>query len=129
VKALLAIIGLFAGTAVVVVFGGLWLMAATTPDQSALSREVGVTVLGAREERRASSTKRFGYRVEYSYRVDGTAYVADRFVPLARWRPGWPLQACVDPRSPAEHALRLPRDPPCGENVGDQHAATPVGGS
>lgn len=126
-KALL-IIGLFFGAAVLVIVGMFWLMAATTPDQSALSREVGVTVLGAREEQRASSSDRYGYRVGYSYRVDRTTYVDDQFVPLRNWEPGWPLQACVDPGSPAEHALRLRPAPPCGEHVGEQQTATSVEG-
>lgn len=66
-------------------------MAATTPDQSALSESFAVTVLDVREERRASSSDRNGYRVEYSYRVGETTYVADQFVPARNWPPGAPL--------------------------------------
>lgn len=127
VKALL-VIGLFFAP-VLVVIGAFWLMAATTPDQSALSRGIGVTVLDYRKERRASSSDRYGYRVGYSYRVDGTMYVDDEFVPLRNWQPGWPMKACVDPGSPAEHALRLHHDPPCGSTyVGEQQTAAPVEG-
>lgn len=129
VLTILAVIGAFVGLAVLMLYGGLWLAVASTPDQSALSREVGVTILDYHKERRASSTDRFGYRVGYAYRVDATAYVDEQFIPLRSWEPGWPLEACVDPGSPAEHALRVHHDPPCGSTyVGEQQTATPAEG-
>lgn len=123
------VIGLFVGTAVLTLYGGLWLMAATTPDQSALSKEVGATVLSFHKERRASSTYRNGYRIGYSYRVGGTTYVADEFVPLPYWPLRTPPRVCVDPASPAEHALPLHANQSCGGRyVGHQQTAAPADG-
>lgn len=128
-KKALVVIGVIVATPVLMLFGMLWLAAASTPDQSALSREVGVTILDYHKEQRASSTDRFGYRVGYAYRVDATAYADEQFIPLRSWEPGWPLEACVDPGSPAEHALRVHYDPPCGSTyVGEQQTAKSVEG-
>ena len=120
----LVVIGLFAGTAVVGVIALFWLMAATTPDQSDLDREVDVTVLKATEERRASSVSRFGHRVQYVYESAGATYVDEQFVPVKRWQPGLPLRACIDPDSPAQHTLHLTPEVKCGTYVGTEQTAT-----
>lgn len=124
VKAL-TLLGLFVVGAIVVVFGMLKLMAATTPDQSSLDQEVQVTVLSSTAERRASSSSRFGHRVHYTYDFAGTTYSGEGFLPLKYWQPGLPLTACVNPDNPADHALRLHRDVRCGNYVGTEQTATP----
>lgn len=125
-KALL-VIGMFFAP-VLAAIGVFWLMAANDagPDPSALSREVGATVLDYREEMGGAGRSR--YHFAYAYRVDGTTYVDDEFVSVGYGPPPErPLQACVDPGSPAENALRLyPDDPPCGKVGGDPQPATPV---
>lgn len=125
----LLIIGLFFAP-VLAAIGVFWLMAANdaAPDPSALSREVEVTILDYRKEVRASSSYRHAYHFAYAYRVEGTTYVDEQFVPLRYGPPSErSLQACVDPGSPAEHALRLyPDDPPCGKVGGEPQPATPV---
>lgn len=122
----LAIIGLFAGVAVALVVGMFWVMAATTPNQSHLNEQVQVTVLSATEETRKSSVSRYGFRVQYSYEFDGTTYIDDQFVPLRNWQPGQPLRACLDPDSPARHAVQLNPEPNCdGSYAGTEQTARP----
>ncbi len=119
----LLLIGLFFAP-VLAAIGVFWLMAANdaAPDPSALSREVEVIVLDYRREERASSSYR------HAYRVDGTTYVDDEFVPLRYGPPSErPLKACVAPGSPADHGLLLyPDDPPCGRIGAEPQPATPV---
>lgn len=126
-RVLLAVIGLFAGTATVAVFGGLWLMAATTPDPSRFTADVEAGVISLREELRGRPDYG-GYRVGYSYRFGGTTYVADQFVKARYWPPRDLPRVCVDPTSPAEHMLRLRPTPPCGEYIAARRTASPVAG-
>lgn len=123
-KALL-VIGLFFVTALAVVVGLFWLMGATSPDQSDLDEQVKVSVQSATEERRASSVSRFGYRVDYTYQFGGRTYASDQFVPVKRWQPGLPLNACVDPATPERHTLHLTPDVQCGTYIGTETTARP----
>ena len=121
----LLVIGLFFAAAVVVVIGLFWLMGATSPDQSDLDEQVRVSVLSATEERRASSVSRFGYRVDYTYTFGGRTYTSDQFVPVKRWQPGLPLNACVDPDTPERHTLHLKPEVRCGTYIGTETTAQP----
>lgn len=120
----LAVTGIFIVVAALGVMLLFWILAATTPDHSHLSRQVDVAVVGSDEERRASSSDRNGYRVDYTYDFAGQTYVDDQFVPLKRWQPGIPLQACIDPDAPADHTLHLRPDVKCGVYVGTEQTAT-----
>ncbi len=124
VKALL-IIGVFFGVVVVGIVAMFLLIGATTPDQSHLSKQVELTVLSATEGTRNSSVSRYGFRVQYTYEFDGTTYVSEEFVPLKNWEPGQPLRACLDPESPATHAVQLNPRPDCGSYAGTEQTATP----
>lgn len=126
----LAIIGIFFGLVAVGVIAMFWLIGATTPDQSHLTEQVEVTVVDATKETRASSSNRYGHRVQYLYQFGGTTYVDDQFVSFQRWEPGLPLRlvACVDPDSAARHALQVnPQgaDTCDGSYVGTEQTATP----
>lgn len=109
----------------VLVAGGLlrWSAGKQSDESAAMTRKVDIVILSQRQERRAASSDRHGYRITYAYQVNGTTYDDEGFVPLRNWR-GFPAQVCVDPDAPALHILRQHAEPRCGTYVGTRQNAT-----
>lgn len=92
--------------------GATWWVISRTEDQSDLTKQVDVEVMGSEAKRKSSS----GHTVDYSYRIDGDRFVNETWISNTGWMPSEPLSACVDPDQPERHVLRTEGTETCGDD-------------